>query len=74
MSGYLTLQERGSVAFDYGNNLRGQAKEAGLENAFDFPGFVPAILEIYFVRAKGPLDGLHYPVMKMISLKQMKRF
>ena len=50
----LTLQERGSVAFDYGNNLRGQAKEAGLENAFDFPGFVPAYIRDLFCEGKGP--------------------
>ena len=50
----ITLQERGSVAFDYGNNLRGQAKEAGLENAFDFPGFVPAYIRDLFCEGKGP--------------------
>ena len=50
----LTLQERGSVAFDYGNNLRGQAKEAGLQNAFDFPGFVPAYIRDLFCEGKGP--------------------
>lgn len=50
----LSLQEKGSVAFDYGNNLRGQAKEAGLENAFDFPGFVPAYIRDLFCEGKGP--------------------
>ena len=50
----LTLQERGSVAFDYGNNLRGQAKEAGLQNAFDFPGFIPAYIRDLFCEGKGP--------------------
>ena len=54
------------------NNLRGQAKEAGLENAFDF-GFVPAYIRDLFCEGKGPLDG-YYPVMKMIFLGQMKRF
>jgi urocanate hydratase len=37
----LELQKKNSVVFDYGNNIRGQAKKAGVENAFDFPGFVP---------------------------------
>ncbi|MEC7622498.1 MAG: urocanate hydratase, partial [Candidatus Neomarinimicrobiota bacterium] len=37
----IKLQAMGSIAFDYGNNLRGQAKKAGLKNAFDFPGFIP---------------------------------
>src|SRR5664279_1601515 len=38
----LTLQKKGSITFDYGNNIRARAKERGLANAFDFPGFVPA--------------------------------
>src|SRR6185503_8323818 len=37
----LTLKERGAITFDYGNNLRAQAKLAGVANAFDIPGFVP---------------------------------
>src|SRR5690606_264584 len=40
----LTLQERGAVTFDYGNNLRGQALEAGVANAFDIGGFVPLFI------------------------------
>src|SRR5262245_11942707 len=40
----LELQRRGAVAFDYGNNLRGQALEAGVADAFDYPGFVPAFI------------------------------
>ncbi|GIR30455.1 MAG: hypothetical protein CM15mP44_7380 [Candidatus Neomarinimicrobiota bacterium] len=54
MSGYLNSSRKGSVAFDYGNNLRGQAKEAGLQNAFDFPGFVPAYIRDLFCEGKGP--------------------
>jgi urocanate hydratase len=42
------------VAFDYGNNLRGQAQEAGVENAFDYPGFVPAYIRPLFCEGKGP--------------------
>ena len=50
----LELQRRGAVTFDYGNNLRARAKEAGLENAFDFPGFVPAYIRPLFCEGKGP--------------------
>lgn len=50
----LDMQERGAVAFDYGNNIRRQAQEAGLENAFDFPGFVPAFIRPLFCEGKGP--------------------
>lgn len=50
----LTLQKRGSVTFDYGNNLRGRALEAGVEDAFDFPGFVPAYIRPLFCEGKGP--------------------
>ena len=50
----LDLQRRGSVAFDYGNNLRGQAQRAGVQNAFDYPGFVPAYVRPLFCEGKGP--------------------
>jgi len=51
----LALQERGSVVFDYGNNLRGQvADRRGLKRAFDFPGFVPAFVRPLFCRGAGP--------------------
>ncbi|MBC8174610.1 MAG: urocanate hydratase [Candidatus Marinimicrobia bacterium] len=50
----LDLQQIGSVVFDYGNNLRGQAKKAGVENAFDYPGFVPAYIRPLFCDGKGP--------------------
>jgi urocanate hydratase len=50
----LAFQERGAVAFDYGNNLRGQARKAGVPNAFDYPGFVPAYIRPLFCRGKGP--------------------
>ena len=50
----LELQKRGAITFDYGNNIRARAKEQGLENAFDFPGFVPAYIRPLFCEGKGP--------------------
>ena len=50
----LKLQEMGAITFDYGNNLRGRALERGVENAFDFPGFVPAYIRPLFCEGKGP--------------------
>jgi urocanate hydratase len=50
----LALQAAGSVTFDYGNNIRQVAKEVGVENAFDFPGFVPAFIRPLFCEGKGP--------------------
>lgn len=51
----LELQIRGAITFDYGNNLRGQAHDKrGVENAFDFPGFVPAYIRPLFCEGKGP--------------------
>jgi urocanate hydratase len=50
----LDFQKRGSHVFDYGNNLRAQAKLAGVENAFDFPGFVPAYIRPLFCEGSGP--------------------
>jgi urocanate hydratase len=50
----LAFQASGSVVFDYGNNIRAHAKEAGVENAFDFPGFVPAFIRPLFCEGKGP--------------------
>jgi urocanate hydratase len=50
----LEMQQRGAVVFDYGNNIRQQAKEHGVENAFDFPGFVPAYIRPLFCEGKGP--------------------
>ena len=48
------LMRRGAVTFDYGNNLRGQAKEAGFADAFAYPGFVPAYIRPLFCEGKGP--------------------
>ncbi|WP_261130041.1 urocanate hydratase [Bacillus sp. Marseille-Q3570] len=48
------LQKAGAVVFDYGNNIRQVAKDEGYENAFDFPGFVPAFIRPMFCEGKGP--------------------
>ena len=48
------FQKAGSIVFDYGNNLRGQAETGGLKNAFAFPGFVPAYIRPLFCMGKGP--------------------
>ena len=50
----LAFQAGGAVTFDYGNNIRQVALEAGVENAFDFPGFVPAFIRPLFCEGKGP--------------------
>ncbi|BAI80407.1 urocanate hydratase [Deferribacter desulfuricans SSM1] len=50
----LEMQKRGSVVFDYGNNIREFAKEGGVENAFDFNGFVPEFIRPLFCEGKGP--------------------
>jgi urocanate hydratase len=50
----LDLQRSGAKAFDYGNNLRGQAQKAGVENAFNIPGFVPQYIRPLFCSGKGP--------------------
>lgn len=48
------MMRRGAVTFDYGNNLRGQALDAGFADAFAFPGFVPAYVRPLFCQGKGP--------------------
>ncbi|KMJ58319.1 urocanate hydratase [Bacillus sp. LL01] len=50
----LDLQQKGSVTFDYGNNIRQVALDEGVKNAFDFPGFVPAFIRPQFCEGKGP--------------------
>lgn len=50
----LTMQERGAPTVDYGNNIRQMAYEVGVENAFDFPGFVPAYVRPLFCEGIGP--------------------
>jgi urocanate hydratase len=50
----LALQQRGAATLDYGNNIRQMALDMGVENAFDFPGFVPAYVRPLFCEGKGP--------------------
>ena len=52
--GILALNQKGSICFDYGNNLRGQAMKSGVQNAFDFPGFVPEYIRPLFCEGRGP--------------------
>src|SRR5436853_3002689 len=50
----LALKKKGAITFDYGNNIRAQAKKAGVENAFDIPGFVPEYIRPLFCEGRGP--------------------
>lgn len=50
----LEFQKRGAIVFDYGNNIRERAKQAGVAHAFDFPGFVPAYIRPQFCEGRGP--------------------
>src|ERR1019366_8248689 len=50
----LDFQRAGAVVFDYGNNLRAMAQEAGVADAFDYPGFVPAFIRPLFCEGNGP--------------------
>src|SRR5207237_4856517 len=54
VEGLLGFVRRGSYVFDYGNNLRGEAREGGLTEAFSYPGFVPAYIRPLFCRGVGP--------------------
>ncbi|MFL5930950.1 MAG: urocanate hydratase [Gaiellaceae bacterium] len=54
VEGLLEYVRRGSYVFDYGNNLRGEAHEAGISDAFTYPGFVPAYIRPLFCRGIGP--------------------
>ena len=54
VEGMLALKEMGAVTFDYGNNIRAQAKRAGVANAFDIPGFVPEYIRPMFCEGRGP--------------------
>ena len=54
----LDFQKKGAIVFDYGNNLRGQAMKAGLKNAFDYPGFVPAYVRPLLAIGRGPFRWL----------------
>lgn len=54
VEGMLIMKNRGAITFDYGNNLRARAEEAGVKNAFDYPGFVPAYIRPLFCKGSGP--------------------
>lgn len=54
VEGMLEMKNRGAITFDYGNNLRARAQEAGVKNAFDYPGFVPAYIRPLFCKGSGP--------------------
>ncbi len=54
----LDFKEKGSIVFDYGNNLRGQALKAGFKNAFNYPGFVPAYVRPMLAVGRGPFRWL----------------
>src|SRR5205807_10420854 len=54
VEGMLALQRAGAVTFDYGNNIRTQAKKAGVERAYDIPGFVPEYIRPLFCEGRGP--------------------
>jgi len=54
VGGMLELQARGAITFDYGNNIRAQAEQAGVARAFDIPGFVPEFVRPLFCEGKGP--------------------
>jgi len=75
----LRFKSAGSVVFDYGNNLRGQAKKGGLKNAFDYNGFVPEYIRPLFCSGKGPFrwaalsgDPKDIDVTDQIVLKEFK--
>jgi len=54
VEGMLEMRRRGAITFDYGNNLRARAQEAGVKDAFDFPGFVPQYIRPLFCKGSGP--------------------
>ena len=54
VQGILKLKKMGSIVFDYGNNLRSQAKKAGVKEAYDYPGFVPEYIRPLFCKGMGP--------------------
>lgn len=54
VEGMLAMKNRGAITFDYGNNIRARAQEAGCKNAFEIPGFVPEYIRPLFCRGSGP--------------------
>ena len=62
-----TCKARGSIVFDYGNNIRAEAQKAGVADAFDFPGFVPAYIRPLFCEGKGPFRWAASPATPRTS-------
>lgn len=54
VQGMLSMQKKGAITFDYGNNIRAMAKDEGVSNAFDIPGFVPEYIRPLFCKGSGP--------------------
>ena len=69
----LAFHEQGIPTVDYGNNIRQEAMNFGVENAFDFPGFVPAYVRPLFVVALAPSAGWRYPEIRKIFFAPMPR-
>ena len=69
----LEFKSWGSVVFDYGNNLRQRAYDHGVDNAFDYPGFVPAYIRPLFCEGKGPFRWVALSGERKIYTRQMKR-
>ena len=73
VEGLLEFVRAGSYVFDYGNNLRGEAYEAGIEEAFTYPGFVPAYIRPLFCRESGRSAGPRSPGTRATSLRSTQR-
>jgi urocanate hydratase len=73
MRALLEMKRRGAVVFDYGNNLRGQAKKAGVENAFTIEGFVPLYIRPLFCEGKGPFRWPRSPGSRRTSRRRTAR-
>ncbi|MFH2035813.1 MAG: urocanate hydratase [Candidatus Zixiibacteriota bacterium] len=79
-SAMIKFLRAGSIVFDYGNNLRGQAEKGGLKEAFEFPGFVPEYIRPLFCEGKGPFrwvalsgDPKDIHVTDEVILKEFKK-
>ncbi len=64
----LAMQRRGAVAFDYGNNIRKRAFDAGCTRAFDIPGFTPEYIRRCFAKVRGRFAGLRFPAILRTSI------
>ena len=70
----LEFVRQGSYVFDYGNNLRGEARDAGVDNAFTYPGFVPAYRSVRFSAAESArFGGLRFPEIPRTSPSSTRR-